>query len=256
MLAGKKGLIFGVANRHSLAWHIAQAARAHGAELLLGVAGERFRERVAPLAEQLDAGEPVVCDVSSDRSIASAFRVIGERMPAVDFLVHAIAFAQKEDLEGRLLDTERVGYHVAHDISAYSLIALAREAEPLLRPGASILTLTYIGSQRAVPNYNIMGLAKASLEAGVRYLASELGPGKGVRVNAISAGPIKTLSASGVKGLREKLHLQAEHTPLRRAIRGEDVGKAGVFLLSDYASGVTGEVLYVDNGYHAVATWA
>ncbi len=254
MLRRKTGVIFGVANRHSLAWHIAEAAKREGANLLFGVASERFREKVAPLASALDGGEPIVCDVSSDRSIASSFKVLKDRTDKIDFMVHAIAFAQRNDLEGRFVDTERVGYHVAQDISAYSLVAMAREAEPLMSPGSSILTLTYIGSQRAVPNYNVMGVAKASLEASVRYLASELGP-NGVRVNALSAGPIKTLSASGVKGLREKLHRQEEMTPLRRSITGEDVGKAGVFLLSDYASGVTGEILYVDNGYHAVATW-
>ncbi|MBL7009201.1 MAG: enoyl-ACP reductase [Planctomycetes bacterium] len=254
MLKGKTGVIFGVANRHSLAWHIAVAAKREGAELLFGVASDRFREKVAPLAASMGGGEPIVCDVSSDRSIASSFKVIKDRAPKLDFMVHAIAFAQREDLEGRFVDTNRVGYHVAQDISAYSLVAMAREAERLMTQGGSILTLTYIGSQRAVPNYNVMGVAKASLEASVRYLASELGP-NGIRVNALSAGPIKTLSASGVKGLREKLHRQEELTPMRRCISGEDVGKAAVFLLGDYASGVTGEVLFVDNGYHAVATW-
>lgn len=254
MLQGKTGVIFGVANRHSLAWHIAEAAHREGARLLFGVANERFREKVAPLTATLSDDEPVVCDVASDESIASAFRVLRERAPHLDFLVHAIAYAQRSDLEGRFTDTSRVGYHVAQDISAYSLAAMAREAEPMLRPGSSVLTLTYIGSQRAVPHYNVMGVAKAALEASVRYLAAELGP-KGIRVNALSAGPIKTLSSSGVKGLRDKLHLQEELTPLRRSVTGEDVAKAAVFLLGDYASGVTGEVLYVDNGYHAVATW-
>jgi enoyl-[acyl-carrier protein] reductase I len=254
MLKGKTGAIFGVANRHSLAWHIAKRAKEEGAELVFGVASERFRDKVAPLAAELGAGEPVVCDVSSDESIDAAFRVIKDRVGQLDFLLHAIAFAQREDLEGRFVDTSRVGYHVAQDISSYSLAAMVREAEPLLKPGASVLTLTYIGSQRAVPNYNVMGVAKASLEASVRYLAAELGP-KDIRVNALSAGPIKTLSSSGVKGLRDKLHRQEELTPMRRCITGEDVGKAGVFLLSDWASGITGEILYVDNGYHAVATW-
>ncbi len=256
MLHGKKGVVFGVANRHSIAWGIAERAKREGAELLFGVANERFREKVAPLAESLDAGEPVVCDATSDESITHSFHVIRERMPKIDFLVHAIAYADKHDLEGRFLDTSRYGYHVAQDVSSYSLCAMAKAANEygMMDPGSAILTLTYIGSQRAVPNYNVMGVAKAALEASVRYLAADLGP-EGIRVNAISAGPIKTLSSSGVKGLREKLDLQARNCPLRRNVSKEDVSKAAVFLLSDYASGVTGEVLFVDNGYHAVSTW-
>jgi enoyl-[acyl-carrier protein] reductase I len=255
MLKGKKGVIFGVANRHSLAWHIAKEAYAHGAELILGVANERFREKVAPLAAEVGAPEPVICDVTSDESILSTFHVIKDRMPELDFMVHAIAFANRQDLEGRFIDTDRYGYHVAQDVSAFSLAAMSREAEKMMKPGSSILTLTYIGSVRAVPNYNVMGVAKAALESSVRYLATDLGS-EGIRVNALSAGPIKTLSSSGVKGLRDKLGQQAAKNPLHRNITGEDVGKSAVFLLSDYSSGVTGEVLYVDNGYHSCATWA
>ncbi len=255
MLKGKKGVIFGVANRHSLAWHIAKQCVEHGAEIELCVANERFREKVSPLAAELGATEPLICDVTSDESIGATFRVLKERMGKVDFMVHAIAFANRQDLEGRFVDTDRYGYHVAQDVSSYSLCAMSREVEPLMVDGGSIITLTYIGSVRSVPNYNVMGVAKAALESSVRYLAADMGK-EGIRVNALSAGPIKTLSSSGVKGLRDKLDQQAAKNPLHRNITGEDVGKSAVFLLSDYSSGVTGEVLYVDNGYHSCATWA
>lgn len=249
ILEGKKGIIFGVANKMSLAWHIAKAAREQGADFVLGVANERFRERVAPLAEELGVGEPLICDVTSDESIQSTFRVISERMPKIDFVVHAIAFAQKEDLQGRFVDTSRLGYHTAQDISAFSLAAISRYAEPLMSDGGSIVTLSYIGAVRAVPSYNVMGVAKAALEASVRYLATDLGP-TGIRVNAISAGPIKTLSSSAVRGLKEKLDQQQDATPLRRNVTGEDVGNSTAFLLSDLSAGITGDVLYVDCGYH------
>ena len=255
MLKGKKGVIFGVANRHSLAWHIAKQCVEHGAEIELCVANERFREKVSPLAAELGATEPLICDVTSDESIGATFRVLKERMGKVDFMVHAIAFANRQDLEGRFVDTDRYGYHVAQDVSSYSLCAMSREVEPLMVDGGSIITITYIGSVRSVPNYNVMGVAKAALESSVRYLAADMGK-EGIRVNALSAGPIKTLSSSGVKGLRDKLDQQAAKNPLHRNITGEDVGKSAVFLLSDYSSGVTGEVLYVDNGYHSCATWA
>ena len=255
MLEGKKGVIFGVANRHSLAWHIAKHAIAHGADIRLCVANERFQSKVAPMAEDLGVPTPVICDVTDDESIAQAFAAVGETMPELDFVVHAVAFADREDLEGRFVDTKRSGYHLAQDVSSYSLTALARESEAMMKPGSSLLTLTYIGSVRSVPNYNVMGVAKAALESSVRYLAADLGE-RGVRVNALSAGPIKTLSSSGVKGLRSKLDQQEAKNPLRRNITGDDVGKAAVFLLSEYASGVTGDVLYVDNGYHSCATWA
>jgi len=249
LLQGKKGIIFGVANKMSLAWHIAKTAREQGAEFMLGVANERFRERVAPLAKELGVPAPLICDVTSDESIESTFKVIGERMPELDFIVHAIAFAQKEDLQGRFVETSRLGYHTAQDVSAYSLAAISRVAEPMMNNGGSILTLSYIGAVRAVPSYNVMGVAKAALEASCRYLAADLGP-KGIRVNAISAGPIKTLSSSAVRGLKEKLDQQQEATPMRRNVTGEDVGNAASFLLSDLSAGVTGDVMYVDCGYH------
>lgn len=252
LLQGKKGLIFGVANEHSLAWHIAMQAHEQGAELLLSVASERFLRKVGPLAERLGAGPPVICDVSSDDDIKRAFEEIRARMPEVDFIVHAIATAKREDLQGRFLDTSRDGFSLAHDVSTFSFVAIAREAESMLNPGASLLTLTYLGAVRAVPSYNVMGVAKASLEASVRYMANDFGP-SGVRVNAISAGPVKTLSASVVKGFKDKVDIQQVAAPLRRNVTGEDVGKASLFLLSDMASGVTGEILYVDCGYNIMA---
>ncbi|MHC4823384.1 MAG: enoyl-ACP reductase FabI [Planctomycetota bacterium] len=252
LLKGKKGLIFGVANEHSLAWHIAKEAHAQGAELIFSVASERFLRKVGPLAESLGAGPPIICDVADDEAIADAFATIGEQMPQVDFLVHAIATAKRDDLQGRFVDTSRDGFSLAHDVSSYSFIALCRAAEPLLSEGASLLTLTYLGAVRAVPSYNVMGVAKASLESSVRYLANDFGPA-GVRVNAISAGPVKTLSASVVKGFKDKVDIQQVAAPLRRNVTGEDVGKSGLFLLSDMASGVTGEILYVDCGYNIMA---
>ncbi|MDP6963389.1 MAG: enoyl-ACP reductase [Planctomycetota bacterium] len=252
MLKGKKGLIFGVANEHSLAWHIAEHAVAQGAEIVMSVASERFLRKVGPLAERLGAPAPIICDVTSDEAIEKAFEEIKEIMPQVDFMVHAIATAARGDLEGRFLDTTRDGFSLAHDVSTYSFVALSRAAEDLLVDGASLLTLSYLGAVRAVPSYNVMGVAKASLEASVRYMANDLGP-KGVRVNAISAGPIKTLSASIVKGFKEKVDIQQVAAPLRRNVTGEDVGKAGLFLLSELSSGVTGEILYVDCGYNIMA---
>jgi enoyl-[acyl-carrier protein] reductase I len=252
LLQGKRGLIFGVANEHSLAWHIALAARAQGAELIFSVASERFLKRVAPMAAEVGAPEPVLCDVANDAEIARAAEQIRGMTGRVDFLVHAIASAKREELQGRFLDTSREGFQFAHDVSVYSLIALTRALEPLLAPGASVLTLTYLGAVRAVPSYNVMGVAKAALESAVRYLANDLGP-TGVRVNAISAGPVKTLSASIVKGFKDKVDLQQQAAPLRRNVTGTDVGNAGLFLLSDLASGVTGQVLYVDCGYSIMA---
>ncbi len=255
MLEGKTGIVFGVANHRSLAWFIARQAHRHGAKIQLVAANERFRDKMAPHAEKEGIPEPLICDVTQDESIEQVFEQIQKETPQLDFLVHSIAFARKEDLEGRFVETTREGYLLAQNISSYSFVALMRAAEPLMTAGSNALTLTYIGSQRSVPNYNVMGVAKAALESTVRYLAADFGPSN-IRVNAISAGPIKTLSSAGIAGLREKLDLQHVRNPLRRNIEGDDVGKAAVFLLSDYAAGVTGEVLYVDNGYHSCATWA
>ncbi|MDA1260462.1 MAG: enoyl-ACP reductase [Planctomycetota bacterium] len=252
LLQGKRGLVFGVANEHSLAWHIARSAKEQGAELMFSVASERFLRRVAPMAAEVGAPEPVLCDVSDDAAIESAAAQIRGMTDRLDFVVHAIASAKREELQGRFLDTTRDGFRFANDVSVYSLIALIRELEPLLVPGSSILTLSYLGAVRAVPSYNVMGVAKAGLESAVRYLANDLGPA-GIRINAISAGPVKTLSASIVKGFKDKVDLQQQAAPLRRNVTGEDVGNAGLFLLSEMSSGVTGQVIYVDCGYGIMA---
>ncbi len=254
LLQGKKGVVFGLANKLSLAWHIGQALKGEGADVLFGVASERFQEKAAPLAESLGSPLPLICDVTDDSAIEKTFETLSESCEKLDFLVHAIAFAERADLEGRFVDTSRSGYALAQDVSAFSLVALSKAALPLLREGGSILTLSYLGSSRAVPSYKVMGVAKAALESAVRYLAVDLGP-EGVRVNALSAGPIKTLSSSAIKGLKEKLDIQDRVSPLRRQVTGEDVGKAATFLLSDHASGVTGEILHVDCGSHALGSW-
>lgn len=249
---GKRVLVFGVANERSIAWGIARAMHAAGAECAFTFAGEALEKRVRPLAESLDSPLILPCDVTRDADVEAVFERVGERWDAIDVLIHSIGFANREDLEGRFLDTSRDGFATALDVSAYSLVLLARHAAPLLvsRNGA-ILTLTYYGSEKVVPNYNVMGVAKAALEASVRYLASELGP-DGVRVNAISAGPIKTLAASGVRGLRGMLGTFAERAPLRRNVTQDDVAGAALFLCSELAAGITGEVVHVDSGYNVI----
>lgn len=243
--------MFGVANRHSLAWHICKTAHAQGAKLIMGVASERFAEKVQPLADEVEA-EIVVCDVTSDEAIDAAFDEIRSKMDHLDFMVHAIAFAKREELEGRFIDTSRDGWNLAQEVSSYSFVALSRRAESMMRPGGSIITLTYIGSIRISPGYNVMGAAKASLESAMRYLARDLGP-QGIRVNAISAGPVKTLSAAGIKDFRTMLDHHEEVTPLQRNTTGEDVGNTAAFLCSSMATGISGDVIYVDSGYHIVA---
>ncbi len=253
-LSGKTGLVLGVANQRSLAWSIASALSGAGARIALTYQGERLKDRVAPLAAELHPDTPLYeCDVTRDGDIENVCRRVGEATGSIDFLVHSVAFARKEDLEGEFLGTSREGFRLALEISAYSLIALARAAAPWMerregREGGSILTLTYMASQRVVPSYNVMGSAKAALEHAVRQLAFELGP-RGIRVNAISAGPVNTLSARGISGFLDMLHKAREKAPLRRGIEPEEVGQAALFLLSGMASGVTGEVLYVDAGY-------
>jgi enoyl-[acyl-carrier protein] reductase I len=250
LFEGKRVLVFGVANDRSIAWGIAHAMYEHGASLMFTYAGEVLEKRVRPLAESVAAEAVLPCDVGDDAQVERCFAQVGERWDGVDVLVHAVAFANRDDLEGRFVDTSRDGFLMAHDISAYSLVLLTRHCLPLLnqRKG-NILTLSYYGSQKVVTNYNVMGVAKASLEACVRYLAADLGP-DGIRVNAISAGPIKTLAASGVRGFKQILTVTEEKTPLRRNVTQQDVGNAALFLCSDLGSGVTGEVLYVDSGYH------
>ncbi|MGH7501091.1 MAG: enoyl-ACP reductase FabI [Longimicrobiales bacterium] len=248
---GKRGLVFGVANDRSIAWGIARTVHAQGCrDLAFTFEGEILEKRVRPLAESINAPFVLECNVTDEEQVRSVFNEIGAAWDGLDFLVHSIAFANREDLDGRFLDTSREGFLKALEISCYSLVQLSRQAAPLLaaRKG-SIVTLSYYGAEKVVPNYNVMGVAKAALEASVRYLAADLGP-EGVRVNAVSAGPIKTLAAAGVRGFRGMLGFVEEKSPLRRNVTQDDVGRAAAFLCSDHAAGITGEVLYVDSGYH------
>ncbi len=248
LFTGKKGLIFGVANKNSIAWGIADALHQEGAELGFSYAGEILKKRVEPLAESIGSTFVEECDVTSDEAIDALFAKARDRFGKLDFMVHAVAFAPKEELGGRFSNTSRSGFKTALDISCYSLIALTKRAMPLMQDGGSVLTLTYYGAEKVTPNYNVMGVAKAALEATVRYLAWDLGPEK-IRVNAISAGPIKTLAASGVSGFRRSLSYVGAVAPLGNVTQ-ENIGDAARFLLSDWASTITGEVLYVDGGYH------
>jgi len=252
LLAGKKGLIVGVANDRSIAWGIARRAWAAGAELGFSYQGDALYKRVKPLAASVGSKMLVPMDVTDDDQVHATFENVRAEFGRLDFLVHSIAFADRNDLRGRTVDTSHQGFMTAMEISVYSFIELAREAEALMDDGGSILTMSYYGAEKVVPNYNIMGVAKAALEASVRYVAADLGE-KNIRVNAISAGPIKTLAASGVSGLRSKLPELSERTLLRRPIDIDDVGGAGVYLLSDLAKGVTGEIHYVDAGFNVTA---
>ncbi len=252
-LREKTGLIVGVANKRSIAWAIAQAAAAAGARLAITYQGERLEENVRELAADLNDPLLLPLDVTSDEQIAETFAAIDRQFGGLDFLVHGAAFAPREELSNPFLQTTREGFRVALDVSAYSLVALARGAAPLMerRGGGSILTLTYLGSQRVFPNYNVMGVAKAALECAVRYLASELGPA-GIRVNAISAGPIKTLAASGISGFSSILQHYRDRAPLRKTVETGEVADAAMFLLGPAGRSVTAEVLLVDGGYHAM----
>jgi enoyl-[acyl-carrier protein] reductase I len=251
-LAGKTGLIVGVANKRSIAWAIAQAASAAGAQLAVTYQGERLGENVRELAESLPDPLLLPLDVTDDAQIAAVFQGIDERFGGLDFVVHGAAYAPRDEMSNPFVQTSREGFRIALDISTYSLIALARGALPLMerRGGGSIVTLTYLGSERVFPNYNVMGVAKSALEATVRYLAGDLGP-KNIRVNAISAGPIKTLAASGVSGFSSILQVYRDRAPLRRTVEASEVAQAAMFLLSDAGRAVTAEVLMVDGGYHA-----
>ena len=249
LLDGKSGLIFGVANKHSIAWGIAQAMAAEGAELGFSYAFDKLERRVRPLAESLGATFIEPCNVNDDAQIEATFAQAKDHFSALDILVHSIAFAEMEDLSRDYIETGRRGFLTAMEASVYSLVALARAAAPLMRPGGSILTMTYYGGEKVVPGYNVMGVAKAALEASVRYLASELGP-RGVRVNAISAGPIKTLSTAMIPGFSKMLRFYEQATPLRRSVTQEDVGQMAVFLASDMARNTTGQALFVDGGYN------
>ncbi len=250
LLDGRTALIFGVANDRSLAWAIAQAFAAQGATLAFTYASDALERRVRPLAERVGATFVERCDAQDDAELDGVVQRFAASHERLDVLVHAVAFAKREELAGRYLDTSRAGFQLAMDVSVYSLVALAQRAAPLMRgPNPSILTLTYDGARRTYPNYNVMGAAKAALEASVRYLARDLGP-DGIRVNAISAGPVRTLASSGIRDFHWILDHIAERAPLRRNIGPADVGDAAVYLASDLARNVTGDVLYVDAGYH------
>jgi enoyl-[acyl-carrier protein] reductase I len=248
LLDGKTALIFGVANDHSIAWGIARALHAEGAEVGFSSVESLIERRVRPLADSIGSTFVEPCDAQRDEDIARVFKTWGERHERLDVLVHALAFAKREDLTGRFIDTSRDGFALAQDVSAYSLVGITRAALPHLHPGSSVLTLTYYGAEKVVANYNVMGVAKASLEASVRYLAADLGP-DGIRVNAISAGPVRTLAAAGIGGFKKMYGEFAEIAPLRANISIEDVGRTAVYLASDLSSAVTGEVIYVDGGF-------
>jgi enoyl-[acyl-carrier protein] reductase I len=248
-LKGRTAIVFGIANKRSIAWAIAQKLSEAGARLLVTYQSERLRQEAEGLIAELPEAEAYECDVASDADIDALFAKVKEKHPKLDILVHSVAFAPAAELENNFLETTREGFRVAHDISAYSLIAVSRGAAPLMTDGGSIITLTYYGSTKVVPRYNVMGVAKAALEATVRYLAASLGR-RNIRVNAISAGPIKTLAARGIGGLGEMLKSHEERSPLGRNIKQAEVGGAALFLASDLASGITGEVTYVDCGYN------
>ena len=252
LMAGKRGLVMGVANDRSLAWGITAAAAAQGAELAFTYQGEALEKRVRPLAESVGSSIVLPCDVAEDASMDSAFAALAGHWPeGIDFLVHAIGYADKAYLRGRYVDTPRAVFLQALDISCFSFTAVAQRAAAMMRPGGAMLTLSYLGAERVTPHYNVMGVAKAALEASVRYLATDLGV-QNIRVNAISAGPIRTLAASGIGDFRYILRWNQYNSPLRRNVTIEEVGGAGVYLLSDLARGVTGEVHHVDSGYHVV----
>ncbi|OBS10311.1 enoyl-ACP reductase FabI [Acidihalobacter prosperus] len=253
ILAGKRALVTGVASDRSIAWGIAQTMRREGAELAFTYPNERLKERVVKFASACDSEIVLPCDVSTDESIDALFEELSQHWEHFDILVHSIAFAPKEALEGDFLENiSRESFNIAHDISSYSLSALAKGARPMMRGrNGAIVTLSYLGAERAMPNYNVMGLAKASLEANMRYLAYTLGP-EGTRVNAVSAGPIRTLAAAGIGDFRRMLEKVEQTAPLRKNVTTEEVGNAATFLCSDFASGITGEVLYVDAGYNII----
>ena len=251
LLAGKRGLVMGVANERSIAWGIARAAAAQGAELAFTYQGEALERRVRPLVESIGAKTMVPCDVNDDAALDAAFAGIERDWGGLDFVVHAIAFSDKNELEGRYLSTSRDNFRTTMEVSVYSFTAVAQRAAKLMKPGGSLLTLSYYGAEKVLPNYNVMGVAKAALECSVRYLAADLGR-DGIRVNAISAGPIKTLAASGIADFRYIMRWNEYNSPLRRNVTIEDVGGAGLYLLSDLAGGVTGEIHHVDAGYNVI----
>jgi enoyl-[acyl-carrier protein] reductase I len=255
LLAGKTGLIIGVANKHSIAWAIAQSAAGHGARLLFNYQNDRLRENVEELVAALPGSKAFPCDAADDGQIQTLLDQVAKETGKLDFLIHSIAFAPREELTGQFVNTTRKGFATALDVSAYSLVALTRAAMPLMTDSGSIVTLTYLGAERVVPHYNVMGVAKAALEATVRYLAHDLGP-RNIRVNAISAGPIKTLAARGVSGISKMVDHHKEFAPLRRATEQGEVGDTALFLISPLGRGITGEVIYVDGGYNILGSLA
>ena len=255
LLTGKKGLIIGVANKHSIAWAIAQSTAGQGAQLFFNYQNDRLKENVEELVATLPGSKAFPCDAADDGQIEHLIDQVGKEAGTLDFLVHSIAFAPREELTGQFVNTTRKGFGTALDISAYSLVALTRAAARLMTGGGSVVTLTYLGAERVVPHYNVMGVAKAALEATVRYLAHDLGP-RNIRVNAISAGPIKTLAARGVSGISKMVDHHKEFAPLRRATEQGEVGDTGLFLVSSLGRGITGEVIYVDGGYNILGSLA
>jgi len=252
LLEGKLGLVLGIANKRSIAWGIAKAVSREGARLAVTYQGERLEENVRELAAELKDPLILPCDVSQDQDLDALADAIRREFGALDFVIHAVAFALREELDGDFLSTSREGYRVAQDVSSYSLTAVARRMTPLMEGrGGSVVTLSYLGGERVVPHYNVMGVAKAALEMSVRYLASDLGP-RGVRVNALSAGPIKTIAASGVAGLSKMLEYHRTHAPLRKNTEQDEVGDAALFLVSPLSRGITGEVIHVDGGFHVM----
>ena len=249
LLEGKTGIVFGVANKRSIAWAIAQAWAREGAKLAFTFQGERIKENVMELAGTFGADTLILpCDVTKDDEIANVFKTVGEKFGKLNLLLHSVAYAPKDALEGEFVNTSREAFRVAHDVSAYSLVALARAAAPLMTDGGSIVAMSYYGAEKVVPHYNVMGVAKAALEASTRYLAYDLGPKK-IRVNCISAGPVNTLAARGISGFMTMLKHYEEHAPLKRNITPEELGATGVFLASDGSAAMTGQTLYVDSGY-------
>jgi enoyl-[acyl-carrier protein] reductase I len=253
LLEGRKGLIVGVANKHSIAWAIAQSAAGQGAQLVFNYQNERLKENVEELVATMPGAKAFPCDVGDDVQIAALMEHVQKEVGSLDFLVHSVAYAPREELTGQFVNTTRQGFATALDVSAYSLVALTRAALPLMSNGGSVVTLTYLGAERVVQHYNVMGVAKAALEATVRYLAHDLGP-KNVRVNAISAGPIKTLAARGVSGISKMVDHHKEFAPLRHPTEQGEVGDTALFLVSSLGRGITGEVIYVDGGYHILGS--
>ena len=251
LLEGKSGIVFGVANKRSIAWAIAQALMREGARLAFTYQGDRLKESVGELTQNVAGSLLLPCDVTLDTEIDSVFKTVGDTFGGLDILIHSVAFAPREDMENDFVKTTREGFKVAHDISAYSLIALTRAAMPLMEKsgGGSIIAMTYYGAEKAVLGYNVMGVAKASLEASVRYLAANLGP-KNIRVNAISTGPVNTLAARGIKGFTSMMHHHVERAPMQRNVELEEIGNTALFLASPMSAAITGEVIYVDCGYN------